>query len=74
MGKIKGYRPFATSKKPKVLTALFERNEKIEKSYRNLAQNEIVFVKNLNPLDVLNYQYLLIERPEESVKFLESRG
>ncbi len=74
LGKIKGYRPFATSKKPKVLTALFERNEKIEKSYRNLAQNEIVFVKNLNPLDVLNYQYLLIERPEESVKFLESRG
>jgi len=65
---------FATSKKAKVLTALFGRNEKAEKSFRNLPQLEIVFLKNLNPLDVLNHQYLLIENPEESIKFLESRG
>lgn len=64
---------FGNSKK-KVLTALYERSEKTEKSFRNLPQLEIVFLKNLNPLTVLNYQYLLIENPEESVKFLESRG
>jgi len=56
------------------LTALFERNEKAEKSFRNLPQLEIVFLKNLNPLDVLNHQYLLIENPVEAVKFLEARG
>ena len=67
-------RQIAVSKTPKVLVALFGRNEKAEKSLRNLPQLEIVFVKNLNPLDVLNFKYLLIERPEESVKFLESRG
>jgi large subunit ribosomal protein L4 len=74
LGKIKGWKPIATARKPKALTALFARNEKTEKSFRNLAQLEIVFVKNLNPLDILNYKYLLIEQPEESVKFFASRG
>ncbi|MFA6274063.1 MAG: 50S ribosomal protein L4 [Candidatus Paceibacterota bacterium] len=74
LAKVTGVKQLASSKKPRVLTALFGRSEKTEKSYRNLSQLEIVFLKNLNPLDVLNHQYLLIENPEESVKFLESRG
>ena len=72
--KASGWKAVATSKKPKVLTALYGRNEKIEKSFRNIPALEIVFLKNLNPLDVLNHKYLLIENPVESVKFLESRG
>jgi large subunit ribosomal protein L4 len=74
LAKASGFKPLAASKKPRVLMALSGRDEDIEKSFRNLPQLEIVFLKNLNPLDVLNYQYLLIENPEESVKFLESRG
>jgi len=65
---------FGASKKPKMLTALWERNQKAEKSFRNISSLEIVFLKNLNPMDVLNHKYLLIENPEASVKFLESRG
>ncbi len=64
----------AKYKKPKVLTTLWARNEKAEKSFRNIPTLDIVFLKNLNPLNVLNHKYLLIENPEESVKFLESRG
>jgi len=74
LAKVSGFKPLIQSKKPRVLTALFARNEETEKSFRNLPQVEIVFLKNLNPLLVLNYQYLLIENPVESVKFLESRG
>ena len=74
ISKATGVKTFAKSIKPKVLTALFDRNEKTEKSFRNLPQNEIVFLKNLNPLDVLNYKYLLIENGEEAVKFLSSRA
>lgn len=59
--------------KPRILMALYGRSTKAEKSYRNLPTLEIAFLKNLNPLDVLNYKYLLIENPSESVKFLESR-
>ncbi len=74
LSKASGFKALASSKKPRVLTALFGRNEKAEKSFRNLPQLEMVFLKNLNPLDVLNHQYLLIENPVESVKFLESRA
>ena len=69
-----GFKYISTSKKPKVLTALFGRNDKTEKSFRNIPSLEIVFLKNLNPLDVLNHKYLLIENIAESAKFLESRG
>ncbi|KKT01140.1 MAG: 50S ribosomal protein L4 [Candidatus Nomurabacteria bacterium GW2011_GWA2_43_15] len=74
LAKASGFKPLAGSKQKRVLTALFERNEKAEKSFRNLPQLEMVFLKNLNPLDVLNHQYLLIENPVEAVKFLESKG
>jgi len=74
LAKATGWKTVATSKKPRLLTAVFDRNENIEKSFRNIPSLEIVFLKNLNPLDVLNYQYLLIEKADESVKFLSSRG
>ncbi len=69
-----GFKVFAKSKKAKILVALADRNDKSEKSYRNISTLDMVFVKNLNPLDILNYKYLLIENPEASVKFLESRA
>jgi large subunit ribosomal protein L4 len=74
LAKASGFKTLATSKKPRALTALFGRSEKTEKSYRNIPSLEIVFLKNLNPLDVLNRKYLVIENPTEAVKFLESRG
>ncbi len=74
LAKASKWKILTSSKTPKILVALYGRNEKIEKSFRNLPQLEIVFLKNLNPLDVLNYRYLLIENPDESIKFLESRG
>ena len=74
LAKVLGFDETAKTKKSKILTAVYERNEKTEKSFRNISALEMVYVKNLNPLDVLNHKYLLIENPEESVKFLESRG
>ena len=74
LAKATGIKALATSNKPRVLTALFARDAKAEKSFRNLPQLEIVFAKNLNPMDVLSYKYLLIENGEEVVKFLESRA
>lgn len=74
LSKATGIKDLSLSKKPRVLTTIFGRNEKAEKSFRNLPALELVFLKNLNPLDVLNHKYLLIENAEESVKFLASRG
>jgi ribosomal protein L4 len=74
LAKVSGWKTIDASRKPRVLTALFGRNDKTEKSFRNIPSLELVFLKNLNPFDALNYKYLLIENPVESVKFLESRG
>lgn len=74
LAKASGLKPLAASKKSRVLMALFGRGEKAEKSFRNLPQLEMVFLQNLNPLDVLNHQYLLVENPAEAIKFLEARG
>lgn len=74
LAKASGWKTLATSKKPRALTAIFDRSEKTEKTFRNIPALDIVFLKNLNPLDVLNHKYLLIENPTEAVKFLESRG
>ena len=72
--KISGWKMLITAKKPRLLVAINGRNEKIEKSFRNISSLEMVFLNNLNPLDVLNYKYLLIENPVKSIKFLEARG
>jgi len=72
LAKIRGFK--LNSKRPKVLTALYERSETAEKSFRNIPMLQIAYLRNLNPLDVLNHKYLLIENPEASVKFLETRG
>ncbi len=66
--------PTKKQKNAKILTTLFARDAKVEKSFRNISTLDLVFLKNLNPLDVLNHKYLLIESPTESVKFLESRA
>ena len=58
----------------KILAALFDRDGKKEKSFRNLKGLEVSFLKNLNPVEALSHKYLLIENPEESVKFLSGRG
>ena len=62
------------TQKPKILMALYERNQNAEKSFRNIPILDIIFLKNINPMDVLNYKYLLMEKPTESVAFLASRG
>ena len=68
------FKLLAHGKKPKILIALYERNKKTEKSFRNISILDIIFLKNINPLDVLNYKYLIIEQPTESAVFLASRG
>ncbi|MFM7088905.1 MAG: 50S ribosomal protein L4 [Candidatus Paceibacterota bacterium] len=74
ISKASGWKDLPTAKKSKALVALFGRNETAEKSYRNIPALETIFLKNLNPVEVLNHKYLIIENPEESVKFLDTRG
>ncbi len=48
-------------------------NTTTEKSFQNLPQIDVDTFRNLNPLDVMSYRYLIITNPTEAVSFLESK-
>ncbi len=73
LSKISGLEPLHSSKKKRALATLFESDEKTKKSFRNLAQLQVSSLKNLNPKEALDYKFILIEKPEDSAKFLASR-
>jgi len=66
---LKGYERL-TKKRNAALIALSAKNTDTEKSMRNLGNIEVVETRNLNPLALLNYKYIVIENPEEALKTL----
>jgi large subunit ribosomal protein L4 len=74
LAKVCKWSSVTNSTKPKVLLAISSSDNKIKKSFRNLPQAEITLLKNINPMEILNYKYLLIENPTASLSFLEARG
>jgi len=53
--------------------ALAEKNEDTIKSFRNFGNLETGLVKDLNVLDLLQYRYLVLANPEESIANLATR-
>lgn len=71
--KIKEFKNILSKKNNAAYLALGKRDLNIGKSFANLNNVKVDDVKNLNPMDVMNYKYLIIEQPEESVKFIQSK-
>jgi large subunit ribosomal protein L4 len=53
--------------------ALDKVSEKVVKSFGNFGNIELGYAKDLNPVDVLKYKYIVIVNPEESIGILSSR-
>lgn len=62
-----------TKRKNAALIGLSERNETTELSFRNFGNVEVVQLKDMSPVDLLGYKYVVIENPEAAVKVLETR-
>lgn len=73
LGSVKGYTEVGTRRKNAVLFALAKKNDATLKSFRNMTNVMVEEVRNLNPLDIMKYRYLVIVNPEESVKTLTDR-
>jgi large subunit ribosomal protein L4 len=50
--------------------ALESKNKETERAFRNLSNVEVLEARNLNPLTLLQYKYLIIENPLKTVKML----
>lgn len=63
----------ATKRKNAALFILSERNEAIEKSFRNFGHVLVAQVKDINPVDLLTYKYVVVTEPAKALETLESR-
>lgn len=65
---------FANKKRNKAYIATDEFDTDAQKSFSNFGNIKLDEVRNLNPVDILRYKYIVIENPTESIKKLESRN
>lgn len=57
----------------RVIIATPELDENMQKSFRNIKSATVEEVRNLNPLSLLNYKYVVFVRPEDSLKQVIAR-
>ncbi len=55
------------------IIAISGKKPAFEKSFQNLGNVMVDEVRNINPVELLNKKYLIIENPEESIKFLQAK-
>lgn len=72
LSKIKGFEKL-NRKKNAAFMALDIKKDPVMKSFRNFGNLEVGEVRNLNPLNLLKYKYLIVENPEKSLSLLSSK-
>jgi large subunit ribosomal protein L4 len=73
LARIEGFEPLATKRRNAALLALATRDETVEKSFRNFGNIGMIEARNLNPVEVLKYKYLIVTEPRETVAQLAGK-
>jgi large subunit ribosomal protein L4 len=73
LGTLENCQDLATKRKNAALIALGAKNKNIEKSFNNIKSVEIGELRNITPSLALKYKYIIISKPEESVKFIADK-
>ncbi len=68
-----GFDSLATKRKNTALVVLSERDLATEKSFRNFGNIEVTQAKDVNPVDLLTYKYVVVTNPASSVEIFEKR-
>ena len=63
----------ATKRKNAALVVIPERNKETELSFRNFGNMTVAQAKDINPVDLLTYKYVVVADPEKTLPTLESR-
>jgi large subunit ribosomal protein L4 len=63
----------ATKRVNAALIVLASRDENIEKSFRNFGNMEVAQAKDLNPVDLLTYKFVLVADPKNAIAAIQSR-
>jgi len=73
LSKIKTCSDIFSKRKNSAIIAISGKKEALEKSFSNIGNVEVDELRNINPVDLLNMKYLVIENPTESIKFIEAK-
>lgn len=68
-----GFDTLVTKRKNAALVVLSDRNLATEKSFRNFGNVEVAQAKDINPVDLLTYKYVVVADPAASVEIFETR-
>lgn len=68
-----GLADLATKRKNTALVVLADRNIETELSFRNFGNIEVAQAKDINPVDLLTYKYVVVVDAPSSVEILEKR-
>ena len=73
LSKIDNCKYLFTKKNNSAIIAISKKDKAVEKSFANIGNVEVDEVRNINPVDLLNYKYLVIENPKESIAFIQGK-
>ncbi len=73
LGTLKGAEKLAGKRKNAAFIGIPTKEDAVMKSFQNFSNIEIDEMRNINPLTALNYKYLIISNPKESLKVIESK-
>jgi large subunit ribosomal protein L4 len=73
LGGVKGYEKLSGKRKNAAFIGLLKNDANVAKSFGNFGNVEVDELRNLNPLTALQYKYLVIANPKESLKVIESK-
>jgi len=63
----------ATKRKNAALIVLAKRDDNVEMSFRNFGNMLVAQVKDINPVDLLTYKYVVVADPKAALEVLETR-
>ncbi|MCX6755884.1 MAG: 50S ribosomal protein L4 [Candidatus Nomurabacteria bacterium] len=70
LSSVSGFEKMSGGTKPKAYITVPAKNDVLKKSFANIPIVEVDEVRNMNPVDLLSFKYLIIASPTESVAFL----
>ena len=70
LSKIKGFEKMVGGKKPNTYITIPAKSDALKKSFANIKTVEIDEIRNINPVDLLAFKYIIISQPTESFAFL----
>jgi len=73
LSKISGFEKIIGGKKTNLYITIPAKTEILKKSFANIKTVEIDEIRNINPVDLLNFRYIVISQPKESIAFLGSK-